>query len=73
MQISGERLQDIGPLFLNMKPSRRKKKVTWSFLDLRLRSLTAESLGSAVAWWSRSRPPDPEVWLYSGSGGSVPT
>ena len=44
-----------GPLVLNMKPSKEKKKVTWSFLDLRLRSFTSEILGSAVAWWSTSR------------------
>ena len=50
----------IGPLVLNMKPSKRKKKVTWSFLNLRLSSFTSEILGSAVAWWSRSRTPDPE-------------
>ena len=58
-QISGERLQDIGPLFLNMKPPKGKKKVTCSFLDLCLRSLTSKILGSA--WWLRSRPPDSEV------------
>ena len=63
----------IGPLVLNMKPSKGKKKVTWPFLDLRLRSFTSEILGIAVAWLSRSRTPDPEVWLYSGSGGSVPS
>ena len=45
----------IGPLVLNMKPSKGKKKVTWSFLDLRLRSFKSEILGSAVVWWSRSR------------------
>ena len=44
-----------GPLVLNMKPSKGRKKVTWSFLDLRLRSFTSEILGSAVAWWSRSQ------------------
>ena len=27
----------IGPLVLNMKPSKGKKKVTWPFLDLRLK------------------------------------
>ena len=63
----------IGPLVSNMKPSKGKKKVTCSFLDLRLRSFTSEILGSAVACWSRSRTPDPEVWLYSGSCGSVQT
>ena len=31
-QISGERLQDIGPLFLNMMSSKGKKKVTGHFL-----------------------------------------
>ena len=51
----------IGPLVLRMKPSKGKKKVTWSFLNLRLSSFTSEILGSAVAWWSRSRTPDPEV------------
>ena len=52
----------ICPLVLNIKPSKGKKKVTLSFLNLRLRSLfTSEILGSAVAWWSRSRTPDPEV------------
>ena len=44
-----------GLLVLNMKPSKGKQKVTWSFLDLRLRSFKSEILGSAVAWWSRSR------------------
>ena len=63
----------IDPRIINMKPSKGKKKVTWSFLDLRLRSFTSEILGIAVAWWSRSRTPDPAVWLYSGSGGSIPT
>ena len=63
----------IARLVLNMKPSKGEKKVTWSFLDLRLRSFTSEILGSAVAWWSRSRTPDPEVLIYSGSNGSVPT
>ena len=47
--------RNTGPLVLNTKPSKRKKKVTWSFLDLRLRSFTSEILGSTVAWWSRSR------------------
>ena len=47
--------RNTGPLVLNMKPSNGKKKVMWSFLDLRLRSFTSEILGSAVAWWSRSR------------------
>ena len=51
----------IGPLVLNMKPSKEKKKVMWSFLNLRLSSFTSEILGSAVAWWSRYRTPDPEV------------
>ena len=51
----------IGPLVLNMKPSKGKKNVTWSFLNLRLRSFAYEILGSSVAWWSRSRTPDPEV------------
>ena len=51
----------ISPLLLNMKPSKEKKKVTWSFLNLRLSSFTSEILGSAVAWWSRFRTPDPEV------------
>ena len=46
--------RNTGSLVLNMKPSKGKKKVTWSFLDLRLRSFTSEILGSAVAWWSRS-------------------
>ena len=59
----------IGPLVLNMK----KKKVTWSLLNLRLSSFTSEILGRSVAWWSRSRTQDPDVYLYSGSGGSVPT
>ena len=63
----------IGHLVLNMKPSKGEKKVMLSFLDLRLRPITSEILGTAVAWWSRSRTPDPEVLLYSGSGGSVPT
>ena len=40
----------IGPLVLNMYTSTGNKKVTWSFLDLRLRSFTSEILGSAVAW-----------------------
>ena len=47
--------RDTGPLVLNMKTSKGKKKVTWSFHDLRLRSFTSGILGSAVAWWSRSR------------------
>ena len=47
--------RNTGPLVLNMKPSKGKKKVTRSFLDLRLRSFTSEILGSAVARWSRSR------------------
>ena len=47
--------RNTGPLVLNMKPSKGKKKVTWSFLGLRLRSFKSETLGSAVAWWSRSR------------------
>ena len=51
----------IGPLVLNIKPSKGKKKETWSFLNLRLSSFTSEILGSEVAWWSRSRTPDPEV------------
>ena len=50
----------IGPLVLNTKPS-KGKKVTWSFLNLRLSSFTSEILGSSVAWWSRSRTTDPEV------------
>ena len=44
-----------GPLVLNMKPSTGIKKVSWSFLDLRLRSFTSEILGNTVAWSSRSR------------------
>ena len=51
----------IGPLVLNMKPSKGKKKVTWSFLNLRLSSFKSEILGSSVAWLSRSRTQDPEV------------
>ena len=47
--------RNTGPLVLTMNPSKGKKKVTWSFLDLRLRSFISEILGSAVAWWSRSR------------------
>ena len=47
--------RNTGPLVLNMKPDNGKKKVTWSFLDLCLRSFTSEILGSAVAWWSRSQ------------------
>ena len=39
----------IGSQVLNMKPSKGKKKVTWSFLNLRLSSFTSEILGSPVA------------------------
>ena len=38
----------IGPLVLNMKPSKGEKKVTWSFLNLRLSSFTSDILGSTL-------------------------
>ena len=39
----------IGPLVLNMKPFKGEKKVTWSFLNLRLSLFASEIEGGALA------------------------